>query len=252
MSRASKVLDQVVVTAAILIGWQLLSLKLGVNAVPRPIDTIMRLGELCATSAFWGHVAETGRAVIIAGLIATIGGALLGLSLGLNRFSGDIASPILVAIYSLPKVVLYPLVLLLFNMSLSAKVALGVLNGFAPVAIVAMEAVRNISPSILRTAKVMHLSPGDTIWRVLLPATLPEIMTGVRVGVALTVVGVLIGEIFASNKGLGFLLTNASQLNDGLTVMALTLFIVLAALALNWLVAAMSPMHRRKLAFRAR
>ena len=64
-------------------------------------------------------------------------------------------------------------------------------------------------------------------------------------GVALTIVGVLIGEIFASNKGLGFVLTNASQLNDNLTVMALTLFIVLASLGVNWLIAALSPARQR-------
>jgi NitT/TauT family transport system permease protein len=60
-------------------------------------------------------------------------------------------------------------------------------------------------------------------------------------GMALTIVGVLIGEIFASNRGLGFMLTTASQLNDNPTVMALTLFIVIVALALNWLLAALRP-----------
>jgi NitT/TauT family transport system permease protein len=120
-----------------------------------------------------------------------------------------------------------------------------VLNGFAPVTIMAMEAVRNINPSIIRTGRVLHLRPWDMMLRVLLPAALPEIMTGVRVGTALTIVGVLIGEIFASNKGLGFELTTASQLNDNVTVMALTVFIVIAALALNWLIAAVSPIRRQ-------
>lgn len=245
MTRLSKVLDQFAVAVVMLICWQLVSLKLGGNAVPRPLDTIERLAELCATWAFWGHAVETGRAVLLAALLATFGGALLGLSLGLSRFSSEVAAPVLVAVYALPKVVLYPLVLLIFGLSVFAKVALGFLNGFAPVTIVAMEAVRNVSPTIVRTAKVMHLSRWDTIFRVLLPDVLPEILTGVRVGVALTIVGVLIGEIFASNKGLGFVLTNASQLNDNLTVMALTLFIVLASLGVNWLIAALSPARQR-------
>lgn len=246
MTRASKILDQAAVAVVVLVCWQLVSLKLGGNAVPPPLGTVERLAELCSTGVFWSHAAETGRAVVLAALLATIGGSLLGLSLGLSRFSSEVAAPILVAAYALPKVVLYPLVLLIFGLSVFAKVALGFLNGFAPVAIVAMEAVRNVSPTIVRTAKVMHLSRRDTIFRVLLPDVLPEILTGVRVGVALTIVGVLIGEIFASNKGLGFVLTNASQLNDNLTVMALTLFIVLASLGLNWLIAAISPARQKK------
>jgi NitT/TauT family transport system permease protein len=241
MAKIFRTLDQLLLAAIVLVCWQAVSMKLGDNAVPPPLDTLRRLIELCRTSAFWGHALETGRAVLAAGFVATVGGALLGLAVGLNRFSTEVASPVLVAVYALPKVVLYPLILLLFGLSFSAKVALGVLNGFAPVAIVAMEAVRNINPSIVRTGKVFRLSPWQTIMHVLLPAALPEIFTGVRVGAALTIVGVLIGEIFASNRGLGFMLTNASQLNDNLTVMALTVFIVIAALVLNWLIGVVSP-----------
>lgn len=242
MTRLVKVMDQAILTLVVLGCWQLASIKLGGNAVPSPAGTFLRLSELSETLMFWGHVAETARAVAIAALIGAVGGAVIGLALGLSRFASEVASPVLVAVYALPKVVLYPLVLLLFGISLSAKVALGVLNGFAPVVIIAMEAVRHVSPSILRTGRVFHLSSTAMILRVLLPATLPEILTGIRIGLALTIVGVLIGEIFASNKGLGFMLGNAGQLNDNLTVMALTVFIVIAALLLNWLVAVVSAL----------
>jgi NitT/TauT family transport system permease protein len=242
MNRAVNVLDQVIVALVAFGCWQLASMKLGSNAVPSPAGTLVRLSELFRTPNFWENVGATAWAVAIAGLIGAVGGAVLGLALGLNRFTHELASPILVTIYALPKVVLYPLVLLLFGISLSAKVALGVLNGFAPVVIITMEAVAHINPSILRTGRVLHLSSSDMILHVLLPATLPEILTGIRIGLALTIVGVLIGEIFASNKGLGFMLANASQLNDNLTVMALTVFVVVAAMVVNWLVGAVSAL----------
>ena len=241
MIKVSRLLDSTWITLTLVIFWQLMSWQVGATALPTPLNTIWRLGELAMTSSFWGHVEETARALAIASLITTLGGVLLGLVLGLNRLSGEVAAPLLVGLYSLPKVVLYPLILLFFGLGLPAKIALGVLNGFAPVALSAMNAVRNINPTILRTARVLHLSPWDTIRSVLLPAALPEILSGVRMGMALTIVGVLIGEIFASNRGLGFMLTTASQLNDNPTVMALTLFIVIVALALNWLLAALRP-----------
>jgi NitT/TauT family transport system permease protein len=241
MSRLTRTFDFFLVILALVVLWQLMSWTVGSSALPSPFATVRRLGDMAATAVFWGHVRETASAIAIAGLITTVGGTVLGLGLGLHRLSGEVAEPLLIGFYSLPKVVLYPLILLFFGLGMSAKVGLGILNGFAPVSLFTMDAVRNINPSILRTARVFHLSPWGTMRHVLLPAALPEILTGARVGLALTIVGVLIGEIFASNRGLGFLLTTASQLNDNATVMAVTLFIVMMALALNWMIGALRP-----------
>jgi NitT/TauT family transport system permease protein len=235
MSRLRGTTDFIWVTLVLIGFWQALTLLVGDTALPSPLHTIHQLGVLMMTGKFWMHAAESGKSLLIAGLVTALGGVVLGLALGLHRFSGEVAKPILVAIYSLPKVAIYPLILLFFGLGLSAKVALGVLNGFPPVSLFTMSAVGNIRPSIIRTARVFRLSPWEAMRTVLIPAALPEILSGIRVGMALTMVGVLIGEIFASNRGLGFVLTQASQLDDNRTVMAVTLFIVIAALTLNWL-----------------
>src|SRR6185369_246910 len=123
---------------------------------------------------------------------------------GLRRFAGDVASPIIGSLYSIPKITLYPLILLMFGLGISAKVAFGVIHGFFPIAIFTMNAVRNVAPIYYRTASVLKLSPLKTAMTVMAPAALPEILAGIRIGTALTLLGTLIGELFASTAGIGF------------------------------------------------
>jgi NitT/TauT family transport system permease protein len=102
-----------------------------------------------------------------------------------------------------------------------------------------MNAVRNIKPVYVKAARTLHLGAPATALRVLIPAALPEVVTGLRVGFSLTLLGVLIGEMFASKAGLGFLIINAIGLADIRTMMAvvlmLFLFAVVASSILLWI-----------------
>ena len=225
--------DTALVLLALLAAWQALAWWAGSVALASPAATGARLAGLAATAAFWGHAAETLAAVFAALLISAAGGLALGLALGAHRFSAEVAEPLLVAFYALPKVTLYPLVLLCFGLGPSAKVAFGALHGLIPVALFAMGAVRALPPVLLRTARVLRLSPWATVRGVVAPAILPEIATGLRVGASLTLLGVLIGEMFASQRGLGFLINNAMNLNDTATILAVTLLVSTAAVGAN-------------------
>ena len=74
----------------------------------------------------------------------------------------------------------------------------GAIHGVLPVALLTMAAIRNIPTVYLKSARTMHLSPWQTIVRVLLPATLPEVVAGLRIGFTVTLLGVLLAEMFAS------------------------------------------------------
>jgi NitT/TauT family transport system permease protein len=160
-------------------------------------------------------------------------GIAIGMALGFSRLAGDVFEPVLVALYSIPKVTLYPILLLVFGLGISAKIAFGAIHGIVPVAIFAMNAVRNIHPVHLKTARVLKLGPWRTASRVLLPAALPEIVTGLRVGFSLTLVGTLIGEMFGSQRGLGYLLMTAIGLHKMDVIMAVTLLLVVFAATVN-------------------
>ena len=145
-----------------------------------------------------------------------------------------VAEPILIALYSIPKITLYPVILLMFGLGISAKIAFGAIHGVIPVVIVTMAAVRNIRPVLIRTARSMTLSPWDALIHVLVPATLPEIISGVRIGFALTLLGTLIGEMFASKSGIGFMLMHAMEGVETAQITALALLLFIFATAVNF------------------
>ena len=227
-----RVFDTALLVIAAIVIWQALHL-IAPTALTSPLGTVARAGELLGTMTFWPHVAETLTAFFYSLVLAFGGGLLLGLLLGLNRTGAKVADPILVSIYSLPKVTLYPVILLIFGLGMPAKVAFGTIHGIIPIAIFAMNAVRNMAPVYLKTARVLHLSRGETLRTVVIPAAIPEIVSGLRIGVSLTLLGVLIGEMFASQRGLGYMIMNAIGLHDVPTIMAVILMLALFAVAAN-------------------
>ncbi|WP_291296363.1 ABC transporter permease [Elioraea sp.] len=215
--------------------WQVLYLLVGEIALRSPAETVASLAGLLADPRFWPHLRETTLAFGFALLLAAASGLLIGITLGVNRFARDVAEPMLVAIYSIPKVTLYPILLLAFGLGISAKVAFGAIHGFIPIALFTMNAVRTIRPVLIKTGRIMKLSPPALMWRILLPAALPEIFTGLRIGFSLTLIGTLLGEMFASQRGLGFMLMNAIGLHHVDIIMSITLLVTVFAVTVSLL-----------------
>lgn len=225
--------DALVMLAAVLLIWQGLFLYAGDVAITPPDRTFVFAGQLLGSASFWRNAGATMLAFVYALAISAVGGIGLGLLLGLRRFAGDVAEPILASLYTVPKVTLYPVMLLIFGLGLSAKVAFGVIHGMIPVTLFTLAAVKNIPPVLLRSARAMRLRPVQTAATVLAPAVLPEIVTGLRVGFALTMLGVLIGEMFASQRGLGFLIINGINSHDVRMTTAVAMLVVVFAVAAN-------------------
>jgi len=225
--------DAALLAIGFLACWQIVYALVGADVVSSPLATLTRAAALLHSGNFWHDAAGTGIAFVYACLIGVFGGLALGLALGLNRFVGDVADPILGSIYSIPKITLYPIILLVFGLSLAAKVAFGVIHGIFPVAIFTMNAVRNVAPVHRRTAKALRLTPFVTVATVLAPAALPEILAGIRIGVAVTLLGILIAELFAASSGIGFALIRATDVHNVVDIFALTLLVFLFAVAVN-------------------
>jgi NitT/TauT family transport system permease protein len=239
-------LNALILIGALLLAWQALFAFAGSQAMTSPLSTFRYLGHLLATQVFWGHVEETSRAFIFALVIAMLSGLAIGFLLGAHRLFGEIFEPVLVSFYSIPKITLYPIILLAFGLGLPAKIAFGAIHGVVPVAIFTMTAVRNLDPILLKTARVLRLKPGKILVAVLLPAALPEIFTGLRLGFALTLIGTLLGEMFGSQRGLGYLLMTAIGLQNVQLIMAVTLLIVLFAASVSTVLIIIDHrLHRR-------
>ena len=241
--------DKLVLLLALLVLWQILASVAGPQVLTTPLATLRRLASLMAEPDFAGHAAETGRAFGVALLISLAGGLGIGVMLGAHRLSGEVAEPLLIGLYSIPKITLYPVVLLLFGLGLSAKIAFGAMHGIVPMILFTMSAVRSIPRIWLRAAQSMRLNPLQLFAHVLVPASLPDIVTGFRLGFALTLLGTLIGEMFASQRGIGYLLIHAMENNNPDVIIALALLLAVLATAASWLLLAIE--HRLQGRFRA-
>jgi NitT/TauT family transport system permease protein len=237
--------DPLLLIALLLVGWQLLYFVVGDVALRSPGSTAKTLGAMLGDARFVPHVRETALAFAQGFAIAVVVGLAIGVPLGAARFAGEVAEPILVALYSIPKVTLYPVILLIFGIGMPAKVAFGAIHGIVPISIFAMNAVRNINPTHLRTARALRLSPLQTARTILFPAALPEIVTGIRVGFSLALIGTLLGEMFGSQHGLGHLLMQAMSLHNIERILALTLLLVVFAAGVNAVLLALDRrLHR--------
>ena len=150
----------------------------------------------------------------------------------------------LVAFFSIPKLTRYPSILLVFGLGMSAKIAFGAIHGIIPVALFTLSAVRNTKPILVKTGRVLKLSPPMMVRSILFPAAVPEIFTGLRVGFSLTLIGTVLGEMFAAQHGLGYLLMNAIGLYNVDVIMSVTFLLVVFAAGVNGILLAIdSRLH---------
>lgn len=225
-SRFAGARNALMLIVALVAIWQALYLWIGEAALASPLATLRYTAKLVTSEQFVPHFRDTALAFVAGYALAVLLGLAIGFWLGFHRLSGEVLEPMVVAVYSLPKVTLYPILLLAFGLGISAKIAFGTLHGVIPIILFTMSAVRNVKPILIKTGRVLKLTPGQMVRSILFPAALPEIFTGLRVGFALTLIGTLLAEMFASQRGLGFLLMNGIGLHNVELIMAITLLIV--------------------------
>lgn len=155
------------------------------------------------------HFALTAFEVLVAYLLAIGLGLALGFLLGLPRHVGEIYEPLLAALYAIPSVVWYPSLMLFFGLGSASKIAFGVLLGFFPIVLAVLAGIRSVDPHLLTVARGLGAGPGTCFVKVILPAITATLLAGLRAGLALCVVGVLVGEILGSRRGLGYLINYA-------------------------------------------
>ena len=235
-----------VLIAALVLLWQALYWWAGEVALASPLATLRYTAKLIATESFDAHLLDTLRAFAIAYALSVVIGLAVGFWLGFDRLSGDALEPMIVAVYAIPKLTLYPILLLAFGLTLSAKVAFGVLHGVIPIILFTLAAVHSTKPILIKTGRVLKLTRFQMVRWILFPAAIPEIFTGLRVGFALTLIGSLLAEMFASQRGLGYLLMNGIGLHNVELIMAVTLIIVIFAAAVSTLLLYVDHrLHRR-------
>lgn len=167
------------------------------TAILRAVPNMLARGELqtaLSTSIF----------ELLVGLsLAIVFGVLFGLLMGRYRLLDYILDIQINALYSTPNVALIPLLILWFGLGFSAKVAIVFLAGFFPIIINTYSGVRNVGRGLVDVARVEDASETQIFTKIVVPASLPFIMTGIRLAMGRAIVGMVVAEMFTATDGLG-------------------------------------------------
>lgn len=216
------------VAVAILLGlWELSGLFINRQLISSPqqvgIDFVRQFTAGPATAAL-----ELSLRELYIGLVIGMGaGLLLGLIIGRYRILDAVFSPFINAANATPLNVLIPLLIVWVGISVQARVLFIVLISFFPVLLNTAGGLRNVSKGYVEVGRMMGLSEHQLMRKVILPGAMPYIFAGIRVGVALGVIGMIVGEMEVSNVGLGYFINFYGQ---GFQTGQLLALIVLAAL----------------------
>jgi len=229
----SRRFDMLLLAAAFLLFWAIAARLAGPDALSTPVATLTRAVSLLTAISFWDDVAATGHTMLWACLIVLAGGLTAGLLVGSSRLATQVVEPMLGPLYSIPKITLYPVILLIFGLTPSATISFAAIHGIFPVMIFTINGIRQVPPIYERSARVMKLNRFQMIRSILIPAALPEIVAGLRVGFSTTLLGAIIAELFASTAGMGFLLIRATEAHDVIDIMAITAILFAFAITAN-------------------
>jgi NitT/TauT family transport system permease protein len=181
------------------------------------------------------HLLVTVREIAVAYALAVLAGLGSGFALGLYRTLGRAYGPILAALYAVPAVVWYPSLMLFFGLDAASKIAFGFLLGFFPITLAVLAGIRQVSPHLVTVAHAFGARPLTTFVKVMVPAMMFTLAGGLRTGLALSVIGVIVGEILGSKAGMGSLINHAYGLlrtADYVALVLVTLVLIVASDAL--------------------
>lgn len=206
------------------------------DLLPSTWRILQAMGDLLSSREFYTHVGVTLTEILVAFAIGTVLGTAAGLLLGISRRIGDIFEPFIHYLAPTPKIVFLPILLVLFGVGMGSKIALGAISAFFPMALNIAAGVRQVSPVLLRVGRTFSLTRWQTIRMIYLPALVPPIASGLRIGLGVSVVGCLLSEYKLARAGMGFL---AGQYGDKFAIahmLAVIIFIFILAVLGNALI----------------
>ena len=231
------------IVAAIVI-WQLLSQYGILNPLvfSSPVASVVSLYKLfaghTALVGFYTSLYATLTEIALAFSIIALIGIPAGISLGWNRFAQASIMPLIIAFFSIPSIVLYPIIYLIFGLGVTSKVIFGVVVGLFAVLENSSAGAKQIPREFVTLSRSLGFSKLQLLRKIVIPSAIPYITSGLRLGFSFGLAGIIAGEYIASTSGLGQLIVTALDLLEIDYVFAVILLIILIATLVNFVLIA--------------
>jgi ABC-type nitrate/sulfonate/bicarbonate transport system permease component len=230
---------QLVSLAALLAGWELVARLGWVDSafVPAPSAVARALGDV-GDRAFAG-LADTLAKTAIAYAIAVVAGVGLGIVVGSVRLLRDVLNPFVIAAYGIPKILILPWIILLTGFGTTPAILYGTLHATFPIMLMVIGGVRDVDRTMITVARAYGATTWQLYWKVILPAIVPSVLAGMRLGIVFCLLGVLVVEMFAGVRGMGYVMGSLANGFKAPELFAATALVSAASIAivltLDWL-----------------
>jgi NitT/TauT family transport system permease protein len=168
------------------------------SAIAASLIRAARSGEL------WHNVAVSFREFAIGYGLSVAVGIPAGALAGRFRTVEYALDPFLWFLYSAPLIAFYPIFVLWFGLGVPTVIAMAFLLSVTQIAASTLNGIQNVNPGLLRAARSFGATEGDLLWKVVLPASVPMVIAGLRLGIGRALMGVVVGELFGATAGLGY------------------------------------------------
>ncbi|MGW7544610.1 ABC transporter permease [Streptomyces sp. NPDC054770] len=228
---------RLVLAVVLLVAWQLCAGRVfDLTFTSRPLDVVRRLADWQRQGLLWSNTWVTLKEVVLGFLLGAGSGAVTGFVLASLPTFYRMVDPFIVALYSLPKVALAPLFIVWFGIGMQMKVLLAAVTVFFLVFLNTAVGVREVDRGLIDAVRLMGGRRRDIVLRVVLPGAMTGLLTGLKVAVPYSLIGAVIGELVASNRGLGYLISDAAANFDTAGVFATLVVLSAIATVLNLIV----------------
>lgn len=224
---------------AFLLLWGLISEFSGLPAfiLPSPQGVALRFWKALTSGSLLLHTAVTLSEVLLGLFCGTTAAVALGYAIAKSRMFERLVAPYLVASQALPVIAIAPLLVIWFGPGMFSKVLICSLTVFFPVMVNTIVGVRAVPRSLHDLMRSLHASRAQILTMLEIPAALPILLGGLRIGATLSVIGAVVGELVGADRGLGFLVNAARGQYDTALVFVAVFTLILLALFLYSVVA---------------
>ncbi len=215
--------------------------------LPAPRDVWDELMRLLPTLTFWSHVATTLIEVLSGLFIGASLAIVLGYFIAKSPVVNSLVSPLIVASQAIPIVAIAPLLAIWFGYGITPKIVTSLLIVFFPILVNVVAGIRSVEPNLRDLMRSLQATRWQMFIKLETPSALPMVLSGLKVGATLAVIGAIVGEFVNSDRGLGFLIKQGNgEYNTARTFAALIVLIVMALIMYG----SVALLERKQLAWR--
>jgi len=226
---ASIAAGRALVLALALGGWAVVAGRFGERTyIGDPAGVARAFWGLVASGRLWPNLVQTVGEVLSGYAIGAAFGIVVAVVVAFEETVQRVLRPFLIAAYSVPKIALAPLFVMWFGLGVAPKIVLVVLFVFFVVFMNTAAGLYQVNPQLVDVVRVMGARRTDVVWKIALPSTVPYLITGLRIAIPEALVGAVIGEFIAANRGLGYLVNEAAnELNVSVTMAAIAALLLI-------------------------